>query len=467
MRPRFIFSLRVRLTLLTILLIAAVGAIGAAVTASRMRDTLTAEIEEKGVAIARDAARSSEDALVGKGDETYLFQFITAARKNPGIVYAVIVDKDDIIRADSDIQKSGVRYDPPGGAVLVMRGADYTISAVDAGGGRRIYDIAAPVVMTGQGQRLGEVHVGLSDAAIEAAVSRMRRLVSGISLAALLIGGIGALTMATYTVSPIKLLVRGAREIGRGNLDQEIKTRRKDEIGELTDAFNDMARGLREKRFIRDTFERYMSKELAEKLLGDPAGMRLELGGEHRFVSILFTDIRGFTQMAEGMDPKAVIAFLNDYFKMMVDVVFEQDGWIDKFIGDAVMVIFGVPVKAHDDAARAVLTGLKMKEAVRRFNMAREKAGLPPIHVGIGINSGVVVAGNVGSEARMNYTVIGDPVNLAARLVTLSLEENVIISRGTRDLVQGRFVIEERGRAVLKGKQGPQEVYEVMGEIKA
>jgi adenylate cyclase len=464
MQTKFIFSLRVKLTLLTILLIAASGAIGMTVTAARMRDTLTADIKEKGVAIAKSIAHSSEDALVGKGDELYLFQFISSAKKNRGVTYVMIVDKAGVVRAHSDIQKSGSKYDPPKDAHVTERASDYTISVTETGEGT-VYDIAAPIMLTGaDNQSLGEVHLGLSDSVIEEAVSKMQRHVAGIGLVALLIGGIGALTLAVYTVAPIKLLVKGANEIGRGNLDQEISIKRRDEIGELTDAFNGMAKGLREKRFIRDTFERYMSKQLAEKLLGDPEKMKLELGGEHRHVTILFTDIRGFTALSERLDPKGVISFLNEYFKMMVDVVFEHNGWIDKFIGDALMVIFGIPVKAGDDAVRAVRTGLRMKDAVKRFNEKRVREGGAPIHIGIGINSGIVVAGNVGSEERMNYTVIGDPVNLAARLVTLSREENIIISLNTYELVKDHFVIEDRNKVILKGKNEPQQVYEVIRE---
>jgi class 3 adenylate cyclase len=253
-------------------------------------------------------------------------------------------------------------------------------------------------------------------------------------------------------------------EIGRGNLDQKVEVKRIDEIGELAVAFNDMARGLREKELIKDSFARYMSKELADKLLGDPENTKLQLGGEHRYVSILFTDIRGFTSMAEKLDPKGVISFLNEYFSLMVDIVFENGGFIDKFIGDAMMVIYGVPVKADDDAVRCIRTAIKMRDAMRQFNERRVKNGLLPVHTGIGINSGTVVAGNVGSQYRMNYTVVGDAVNLAARLVPLSREENIIISEETFRLVSGQFEIEKKEKVMLKGKNEPQQVYEVIGE---
>lgn len=466
MRHKALFSLRVKLTLFTILLIAIVGTIVMSVTSAMMRDALSSEVKEKGLAIARSVARSSEDALVGTGDELFLFQFINSAMKNKGVTYAMIVDAGGEVRAHSDIQRSGKKYEPPAGVEVVEEGDGFTVRSAHADNGEPVFDIMVPVYLTGSEKNLlGTIYMGLSKSVIEAPAKKAQKTVALIAMAGLLLGGIGAFTLAKLTVAPIGLLVRGANEIGQGNLDQEIAVRSKDEIGELTIAFNEMAKGLREKAFIRDTFERYMSKQLAEKLLdGDGKLMRVELGGEHRFVTVLFTDIRGFTTMSENLDPKKVISFLNEYFSTMVDVVFEQKGFIDKFIGDAMMIIYGVPVKADDDAVRAVRTGLRMKEALRAFNERRVAEGQPPIHTGIGINSGTVVAGNVGSKERMNYTVIGDAVNLAARLEPLSREENVIISQSTYDIVKDLFVIEKKGEVMLKGKLEPQMIYEVIRE---
>jgi class 3 adenylate cyclase len=465
MPKKSIFSLRVKLALFTIILIASVGAIVMAVTADKMRLSLSTEIKEKGIAIAKNIARSSEDVLVGEGDELYLFQFISSSMNNRGVSYIQIVDSSGVVRAHSDIKKSGIQFQPWPGLKGLEEGDGYVIQEAKGLDGYTLYDISVPITLTGaEKQTLGQVHLGLSSAVIEEAASKVRRTVGGVALIGLLLGGIGAFTLAKITFSPINELMRGVNEIGRGNLDQKIEVKRVDEIGELTVAFNDMARGLREKELIKDSFARYMSKELADKLLGDPEHTRLQLGGEHRYVSVLFTDIRGFTSMSEKLDPKGVISFLNEYFSMMVDIVFENGGFIDKFIGDALMVIYGVPVKADDDAVRCIRTAIRMRDAMRLFNDRRVKAGFLPVHIGIGINSGTVVAGNVGSQSRMNYTVVGDAVNLAARLVPLSREENIIISEETFRLVAGQFEIEKKDKVMIKGKNEPQQVYEVTGE---
>ncbi|HEY3347039.1 MAG TPA: adenylate/guanylate cyclase domain-containing protein [Nitrospirota bacterium] len=463
MRPKTFFGLRLKLTLFTILLIAAVGTIASGVTAGKMREVLSSEIREKGIAIAKSVARSSEDALVGTGDELYLFQFITSAMKNTGVKYVRIVDASGIVRADSDIQRSGTKYLPPAGTGAVERGPDYQVSEGAGPDGAPMFDISVPIKLASGDKKIGEVHLGLSGGIIEDAARRISILIGGIALAGLLLGGVGAYTMANLMSAPIKELVKGADEIGRGNLEQNIKVRGRDEIAELTHAFNNMAKGLREKKFMRDTFERYMSKQLAEKLLDAETMAKIELGGEKRYVSILFTDIRGFTTMSENMDPKEVISFLNGYFSMLVGIVFEHGGFIDKFIGDAMMVVYGIPVKSPDDAVRCIKTALAMKDAMRRFNEKRAAEGKLPVHMGIGINSGSVIAGNVGSEERMNYTVVGDAVNFASRLVGLSREEEIIISEETALVVSDNFTIEKRTDATVKGKTGAQHVYEVLG----
>jgi len=473
MKTRFLSSLRFKLTIYSMMLVTIVGLVVMAVTSTVMRDSLTAEVKDKGIAVAKSIANSAEDALVGEGDELFLFQFIKSAEKSRGVVYALILDSDDVIRAHSDIQRTGEKYlhpntlEPYEMAEGGPDGPGYRISTgkVD---GDDVLDISVPVTLTGSSDvTLGEVHLGISRQAIEEPAAKAQTLVAAISVAGLLLGGIGAFILALHTVKPIKLLVAGVEQIGKGNLNQKIPVKSKDEIGELTTAFNDMAKGLREKNFIRDTFERYMSKQLADKLLADMDTTKLALGGERRYVTVLFTDIRGFTSMSERLDPTEVISLLNEYFSLMVEVVFQNRGWIDKFIGDAIMVIYGVPSRQADDAVRAVRTGLGMQRAMRQLNKIRTGRGEAPIHIGIGINSGTVVAGNVGSQERMNYTVIGDAVNLAAKLEPLSLEENVLISHETYQLIKDRFDIEVKGEVTVKGKVEPQKVYEVIKEKNA
>ena len=188
-----------------------------------------------------------------------------------------------------------------------------------------------------------------------------------------------------------------------------------DELEDLASGFNTMVDGLKERDKLRTTFGKYMTAAVMEHLL---AG-KVALGGESLKVTILFTDIRSFTTISEKMDPQQLVGLLNEYFTEMVGIVMSEDGVVDKYIGDAIMAVFGAPVPKPDDAVeRRARRRADARGARTSSTSASPSAGLPPLRTGIGIHTGEVVAGNIGSEKRMEYTVIGDAVNLASRLET-------------------------------------------------
>ncbi len=209
----------------------------------------------------------------------------------------------------------------------------------------------------------------------------------------------------------------------------------------------------------RARFERLLSPVLAEKVVsGD---LQVRLGGEHYDASILFVDIRGFTAMSEGAAPAAIVELLNEYFEVMVEVVFENDGTLDKFVGDEVMAVYGAPMPQPDHAARAVRTALGMRTALAKLNESRSQRGLPTIRAGIGISSGTVVAGYMGSSKVMDYTAIGDTVNTAARLCGVAKSGEILISRATREQLDSTFEVEAREPIELKGKSQPLDIFNV------
>ena len=177
---------------------------------------------------------------------------------------------------------------------------------------------------------------------------------------------------------------------------------------------------------VKNTFKRYVSKQVVDNLLEDET--KLNLGGEEREVTILFTDIRGFTSMSENMEPEQVVMTLNEYFSEMIDIVFKHNGTLDKIIGDELMVVFGAPLAADDDTERALNTAVEMQNKIKELNDIRKQRGEDPVLVGAGINKGFVVSGNIGSRDMMDYTVIGDTVNLGSRLCSAAGPGEIIVS---------------------------------------
>ncbi|HEX7579045.1 MAG TPA: adenylate/guanylate cyclase domain-containing protein, partial [Thermoanaerobaculia bacterium] len=214
-------------------------------------------------------------------------------------------------------------------------------------------------------------------------------------------------------------------------------------------------------RFIQKTFGRYLSDDVVSRLLSDPEG--LLLGGEKRTVTILMADLRGFTTFSEETAPERVMAVLNSYLGTMTRVINRYRGTIDEFIGDAVLALFGAPFTAADDATRAVACALEMQIAMDEVNDAAVRRGLPPLEMGIALNTGEVLVGNIGSEERAKYGVVGSHVNLAGRIESFSVGGQILISESTRKAAGDGLVT---GRAMTlnaKGFRDPVTVHELLG----
>jgi adenylate cyclase len=217
-----------------------------------------------------------------------------------------------------------------------------------------------------------------------------------------------------------------------------------------------------EKRVVKRLFGRYVSKDVFEQLMADPGGA--ELGGRRREMSVLFSDIRGFTAVTEKGNPEALVIQLNEYFSRMVEMVFRHKGTVDKFVGDMVMALYSAPVEDSDHAEHAVATAVDMVRELGELNSKWAERGMPQLDIGIGINSGDMIAGNIGSSAIMSYTVIGDNVNLGSRLESLNKNygSRIIISDASRTRLTGNYDIRPLGEVVVKGKTKPVAIFEVV-----
>jgi adenylate cyclase len=230
-----------------------------------------------------------------------------------------------------------------------------------------------------------------------------------------------------------------------------------DEIGRLTEGFNRMVRGLREREFLRETFGKYVSQEVRDEIL---AG-RIALEGEPRDATILFADIRDFTPWVEASDPREVVRDLNAYFTEMETAIRAHGGLVLQYIGDEIEAVFGAPVARPRHAEQAVRAALDMRARLATWNADRARTGRAPLRNGIGIHTGRVLAGNIGSADRLSYALVGDAVNLASRLqgLTKELHTDVVVSGTTRARLDGDLPLTPLPAMKVKGRTADVEVY--------
>jgi adenylate cyclase len=310
---------------------------------------------------------------------------------------------------------------------------------------------------------IGAVHVGISREGVEQAVARTRMTIGLISAVAVLFGLVGSFVLAGFITRPIDRLMAGVREIQKGNgYAMQLPITTHDEVGHLTRAFNDMVKSLSEKELIKEAFSRYVSRQVAGLILNDPDKYISTLKGQRKTITVLFADIRGFTRIAEALGPEQVVAMLNVYLTYMTDVVFRYEGTLDKFLGDGLMAIFGAPVEQPNSTLNAVRAALDMRERLHKFNLAREIGGEEPVLVGIGINYGDAIVGNIGSRERMDYSVIGDAVNVAQRIQTFTEGGQIILAAPAYRRVEAYVEAKPLGQRELRGKREKIELFEVL-----
>jgi adenylate cyclase len=305
----------------------------------------------------------------------------------------------------------------------------------------------------GQGRRIVAVPLG----PVLAPFQRITR--------ALLVGGGLALVLAVLVglalsrglTRPVHALVEATARVARGDYEQVVAVDSRDEMGTLAGAFNQMTQDLRLKERARDVLNKVTSPEVARLLLRD----EVKLGGENRAITVLFADVRGFSTLTEGMEPQKVIKLLNQCMERLSRIVDEEGGTVDKYVGDEIMAFWGAPVGHGDHALRAARAALRMQEAMAELTGERAARGETPIRIGVGLNSGVAVAGLMGSPDRWNYTVLGDVVNLAARLCSSAEPGQVVVTAGTLDATGGAAVARSLGARPFKGFTAEIEVFNV------
>lgn len=390
--------------------------------------------------IAGDAAKSGE-----------LNRFINVVMSfDTRIACVVVSDKDRKVLA-GDINRTWVDYN-------VTREAALTQLVQNESAYEKFKSVALDI--DSDGQHLGTIKIIFSLAPLkrQILISVLLWMSAGIALIGL--GVAGAFIISKKITNPLSTVAGAMQRVEAGDLEQRVEIRTRDEVADMGHAFNKMVEGLREREFIKSTFSKYVSSQVADRILKEKNFLNLK--GEKRVVTVLFADIRGFTPLAESLPPEKVLEILNKYFSKMVDIVFRYGGLLNKFIGDAIMVLYNAPLDQKYHELRAVLTGIEMQKEIARINEERRQHGDIQINMGIGINTGDAVAGNVGSELRLEYTVIGAGVNLAQRIESQTAKGQLLISEATYNAVKEHVEVIRLEPMQVKGISEPVQLYAVI-----
>jgi len=493
----FRIPLRVKFTFFVILTIGTIMALTTWITYRQQQKSLQDEMIKRGATIARSLASSAAEAvlndlvcaamihetmpddkhagypqtsfreiwdsllsdLMGRNPASY-----SHIMRNAGVVEVQMVDVNNVIIAHNDIQMVSKIYQPPQ-HVAAYNGEPILVQSYATAKGERRFDIAVPILVNRLGdlggKRIGVVHLGMSQKLVDMTVKQAALKLHLITGLMVLLGTVAAITLAAIMTGPIHKLVGGTLAIASGDLNQELQVTTNDELGELTSAFNQMAASLREKEMLKGAFSTYVSSQVVEEVLRDRG--KMALGGARKRASVLFTDIRGFTSMSETLEPEEVVKIINEYLSVQTEIILRNGGMLDKFVGDCAMAVYGTPIAKPDDALRAVKTAVEIQTAVKELNQNRKQAGERTVMIGIGINTGELISGNMGSKQKMDYTVIGDTVNLAARLESVAEGGSILISEATYQEVKDAVVAEKLSPLPIKGKKEAVQVYSVKG----
>jgi adenylate cyclase len=264
-------------------------------------------------------------------------------------------------------------------------------------------------------------------------------------------------------IQPIEILATIIKVVAKGNFSVSARRliKSKDEVGDLAIAFDKMTEGLKERDKVKTLFSKFHGSTIAEDLMNKKIGV----GGSNKEVTVFFSDIRGFTHFSESRTPEEVVEMLNEYFGIMVRIIQQNHGIVDKFIGDAIMAVWGAPKGSPRDPFNTVKACIEMRKGLDELNRKRISKSLPPIMIGMGVHTGRAISGTIGSDERMEYTVIGDAVNMASRIEssTKAFGADLLVSETTARIVDGEFALELAGAAEVKGKSQPLKLFKVVG----
>ena len=447
----------IKLTALSTLLIFVVISTISFSMLSKQKKQFTGQLVSLGESMVSIAASNAPDKLLG-GEDLALFQLVNNIAQNDQVIYAIITDENDIIKAHSNIEEVNKAYSPPKNIMFLNKTSDAKVSSFIQDG-KEILFFEKPI--TYQKLNVGKVRLAISQKKILQNIRNAKIFILVLTVIIIILGILLSLGLSRYFSNPIMKLRESTKALGMGNFDHRVSINRNDELGDLGSAFNKMAEDLALKEKIKDSFGRYVTPEIVDLILANPDNQWMK--GSEVEATVLFVDIRGFTTLSEDKEPESIVELLNDYFARVTDIVVKHGGHINKFVGDGAMAVFGTPVPTPQHAEAAVMAALDIQEEIARLDREKKMEDVA-IQVGIGVNSGAMVAGNLGSQRKMEYTVIGDNVNVASRLTSRAKAGEILISRQTYESIKNKssLKIEKRRIASVKGRKMKIAIFNVL-----
>lgn len=420
------------------------------VTFASQKAILQKEMKARASILVQQLASVGKEALLTNQDLP-IVSTITDIQKRDDVVYAMIMDNEGKVFAHSDFSLKGkILADAVDMAAF---NADAMIFQETVLKDDFVLDAAIPISMQAKNLKIGVARIGLSQNALNEAINKQKTTYLFMALGFLVSGLFVSFVLARFLTKPLDLLADGIRVVSRGDLRSLVTVTSKDEIGEVTNIFNQMILSLREKIHM----EKYLSQSTVDSIKQNRDLSQLKLGGERKYVTALFSDVRGFTSLSEKMSPEDVVVLLNTYLNLQTTVIHYWGGSVDKYVGDEVMAIF----EGRGNEINAVRAALEIQRYCSALNVARSADGQTPVFIGIGLNSGDVVMGNMGSESHMDHTVIGDNINIAARLCSIAQPGQVLVSKATANEIGDQATCKALPPVALKGKDKPVEISEV------
>jgi adenylate cyclase len=447
----------IKLTSLSTILILVVISIISFSILKKQKAQYIGQLIDLGEGIVRMVANNAPEKLLGEEDLA-LFQLVKDIAENKQVIYVLITDQKGVIKAHNRIDMVNKIYSSPDNILFFKEDNKVKVSSFIHG---REETLLFEEPITYQNLKIGEVHLAISQRKILENIHDAKISILVLTAFITLLGIVLSLGLSMYFSRPIRKLGESIKALAMDDFDRRVTVNRNDELGDLSSAFNRMAEDLALKEKIKDSFGQYVTPEIVDMILENPDNQWMK--GLNVEATVLFVDIRGFTGLAEEKEPEAVIEMLNDHFTRVTDIVIRHGGHLNKFVGDEAMIVFGTPAPNPQHAEAAVRAALDIQEEMARINREM-KPGHVSFEVGIGINSGEIVAGNLGSPKRMEYTVIGDNVNVASRLTSLAKGGEILISKQTFESIEdnSRLIVTDRGKVSVKGKKVEITIYNVM-----